>query len=88
MQSINAENYRGTRLSLSGYLKTQEAGRAQLWMRVDGSDRRVLSLACGAAMLAGAIALFAYPPDLADVWPWPLTPLLAMSEEERIALFS
>jgi len=43
MQSINAENYRGTRLSLSGYLKTQDAGRAQLWMRVDGSDRRVLS---------------------------------------------
>jgi hypothetical protein len=43
MQSIDAEDYRGTRLSLSGYLKTQDAGRAQLWMRVDGSDRRVLS---------------------------------------------
>jgi len=43
MQSINAQNYRGARLSLSGYLKTQDAGRAQLWMRVDGSDRRVLS---------------------------------------------
>jgi len=43
MQSINAQNYRGTRLSLSGYLKTQDAGRAQLWMRVDGSDRRVIA---------------------------------------------
>jgi hypothetical protein len=42
MQSIDAEHYRGSRLSLSGYLKTQDAGRAQLWMRVDGEHRQVL----------------------------------------------
>ena len=43
MQEINAENYRGQHVRLSGYLKTQDATRAQMWMRVDGPDRQVLS---------------------------------------------
>ena len=40
---------------------------------------RLLSLVFGAAMLAGAIALFALPADLAREWPWPLTTLLAQA---------
>ncbi len=40
---------------------------------------RLLSLALGAAMLAGAIALFAFPGDLGRDWPWPLTTLLAQA---------
>jgi hypothetical protein len=43
MQTINAENYRGGRWKLSGYLKTSEAVRAQMWMRVDAADRNVVS---------------------------------------------
>jgi hypothetical protein len=43
MQTINAENYRGGRLRLSGYLKTKDAVRAQMWMRVDATDRSVVS---------------------------------------------
>jgi hypothetical protein len=43
MQTINAENYRGGRWRLSGYLKTAEAVRAQMWMRVDAANRNVAS---------------------------------------------
>ena len=43
MQQISAENYRGQHVRLSGYLKTESATRAQLWMRVDGQDHQVLS---------------------------------------------
>jgi hypothetical protein len=43
MQTIAADNYRASRVRLSGFLKTQDAGRAQMWMRVDGSDKNVLS---------------------------------------------
>jgi hypothetical protein len=49
---------------------------------------RLLSLACGAAMLVGAIALFAFPGDLADLWPWPLTPLLARAVAAWIAMIA
>jgi len=42
MQTIAADDYRGTRLRLSAYLRTQAANRAQMWMRVDGSDGRIL----------------------------------------------
>jgi hypothetical protein len=41
MQSIQADNYRGARWRLSGYLKTEDAGRAQMWMRVDGTDHSI-----------------------------------------------
>jgi hypothetical protein len=41
MQTIRADDYRGARLRLSGYLKTEDAARAQMWMRVDGTDRSV-----------------------------------------------
>jgi hypothetical protein len=40
---------------------------------------RLLSLVLGAAMLAGAIVLFALPADLGREWPWPLTTLLAQA---------
>jgi hypothetical protein len=40
---------------------------------------RMLSLLFGAAMLAGAIALFAMPADLGRHWPWPLTTLVAQA---------
>jgi hypothetical protein len=43
MQTISAENYRGGRWRLSGYLKTKDAARAQMWMRVDATDRNVVS---------------------------------------------
>jgi hypothetical protein len=47
---------------------------------------RGLSLALGAAMLAGAIALFAFPIDLGRQWPWMLTPLLARAIAAWIAM--
>jgi hypothetical protein len=43
MQMIDADNYRGGRWKLTGYLKTDDARRAQMWMRVEGVDRTVLS---------------------------------------------
>jgi hypothetical protein len=49
---------------------------------------RLLSLACGAAMLVGAIALFAFPGDVAGVWPWPLTLLLARAVAAWIAMIA
>jgi hypothetical protein len=49
---------------------------------------RVLSLAFGAAMLAGAIALFAFPAELGSYWPWPLTTLLAQAIAAWIAMIA
>lgn len=49
---------------------------------------RVLSLAFGAAMLAGAIALFAFPAELGSHWPWPLTTLLAQAIAAWIAMIA
>jgi hypothetical protein len=43
MQMIDADTYRGGRWKLTGYLKTDDATRAQMWMRVEGPDRKVLS---------------------------------------------
>jgi hypothetical protein len=43
MQMISAENYRGGRWRLSAWLKTSNATRAQLWMRVDGSDHKAVA---------------------------------------------
>jgi hypothetical protein len=40
---------------------------------------RLLSLVLGATMLAGAVALFAFPGELSHDWPWPLTTLLAQA---------
>ena len=42
MQTISAEDYRGGRWRLSGYMKTEDAYRAQMWMRIDGPDRSIL----------------------------------------------
>ena len=49
---------------------------------------RALSLAFGAAMLAGAIALFAFPGELGSHWPWPLTTLLAQAIASWIAMIA
>jgi hypothetical protein len=49
---------------------------------------RGLSLAFGTAMLAGAIALFAFPADLGRDWPWPLTTLLAQAIAAWIAMIA
>jgi hypothetical protein len=42
MQTISANAYHGKRVRLSGFLRTQDAGKAQLWMRVDGFARRII----------------------------------------------
>ena len=42
MQIIAADDYRGSRLRLSGYLRTANADRSQMWMRVDGPNQQVL----------------------------------------------
>ena len=39
-------------------------------------------------MLAGAIALFAFPADLGRHWPWPLTTLLAQAIAAWIAMIA
>ena len=43
MQSFRADVYRGQRVRLSAWVKTKDAGRANLWMRVDGVDSEVLA---------------------------------------------
>lgn len=43
MQKFRADEYRGMRVRLSGWLKTEDVGEASLWMRVD--DERMLMLA-------------------------------------------
>src|ERR1043166_2632011 len=42
-QPIAADDYRGKRVRLSGWLKTVDAGEAALWMRIDG-EQRLLAL--------------------------------------------
>ncbi|MBE9101579.1 hypothetical protein [Vacuolonema iberomarrocanum] len=44
MQTFKAEDYRGQRLQLSGYLKTEAVETwAGLWMRIDGAEGEILS---------------------------------------------
>jgi hypothetical protein len=43
MQIIDADNYRGARWRMTGYLKTSNVAKAQMWMRVDGPDKRILA---------------------------------------------
>lgn len=43
MQMFKAQDYRGQRLQLSGFLKTQEVEEwCGLWMRIDGKDAEIL----------------------------------------------
>ncbi|MDE2500874.1 MAG: hypothetical protein KGL56_11855, partial [Alphaproteobacteria bacterium] len=42
MQEIAADKYIGKRLRLSAMLKTDDANHAQLWMRMDGADGKML----------------------------------------------
>ena len=47
---------------------------------------RLLSAAIGAALIAGSLALFAVPGSLTELWPWPLTDLLARTVASWYAL--
>ena len=40
MQMIAADDYRGGRWKLTARIRTDDAVRAQMWMRVDGPDRK------------------------------------------------
>jgi hypothetical protein len=40
MQYIAADDYRGGRWKLTARMRTKDAVRAQMWMRVDGPDRK------------------------------------------------
>ncbi|MDZ7625852.1 MAG: hypothetical protein U5J96_15580 [Ignavibacteriaceae bacterium] len=43
MQTINAENYLGKRLMLSGYIKSEDVkGWSGMWMRIDGESNQQL----------------------------------------------
>jgi hypothetical protein len=42
MQTINAQAYHGKRVRLSGWLKTTNAEKAALWMRVDGDGKKIV----------------------------------------------
>jgi hypothetical protein len=48
---------------------------------------RTLSAIAGAALILGAVALFAAPVELGQHWPWALTPLLARAVAAWYALF-
>lgn len=43
-RTVPAARWRGKRVRLSANLRTQNAGRAQMWMRIDGPNRQVLAL--------------------------------------------
>lgn len=43
MQMIAADDYRGSRFRFSGYLRTGNADRSQMWMRVDGPNHQALA---------------------------------------------
>lgn len=43
MQTMSADAYRGGRWRMTGYMKTEDALRAQMWMRVDGPAKTILS---------------------------------------------
>jgi hypothetical protein len=43
MQTVAADDYRGARWRLSGYLRVEAADRALMWMRVDGSGGKILA---------------------------------------------
>ena len=42
MQMILPDSYRGKRLRLSARIKTANADHAQMWMRIDGPDQKML----------------------------------------------
>jgi hypothetical protein len=42
MQTIDARDYRGKRIRLSGFLQSKGADKAQMWMRIDGTEKRPL----------------------------------------------
>jgi hypothetical protein len=44
MQTIKADDYRGKRLRLSAFVKSENVERAALWLRMDGDGMKVLNL--------------------------------------------
>ncbi|MGZ9586762.1 helix-turn-helix transcriptional regulator [Paenibacillus marinisediminis] len=43
MQMVKADHYRGKRVRLTGFIKTEEANSAGMWMRIDGKDEEALA---------------------------------------------
>lgn len=43
-QGIDAADYRGKRVRLSGNLRTHNAGKSMLWLRIDDADRKPISM--------------------------------------------
>ncbi|WP_199098921.1 hypothetical protein [Dyella sp. ASV21] len=43
-QGIDATDYRGKRVRLSGYLRTKNAGKSMLWLRIDDAERKPISM--------------------------------------------
>lgn len=43
MQNLAPDAFRGSRWRLTGYMRTEDALRAQMWMRVDGPEQKVLA---------------------------------------------
>lgn len=42
-QAIDASAYRGQRVRVSGFLRTRDAERADMWLRIDGGSERSLA---------------------------------------------
>jgi len=43
LKNLSAQSYAGKRVVLSGLMRTSDAGRAQMWLRVDGADGKPLA---------------------------------------------
>jgi hypothetical protein len=42
MQTVGSRNYVGSRVRLSAYLRSDDARRGQMWMRIDGANQKVV----------------------------------------------
>jgi hypothetical protein len=42
MQTLNAQNYVGSRVRLSAYLRSDDVRRGQMWLRIDGKENKLL----------------------------------------------
>jgi hypothetical protein len=42
MQTLSAQNYVGSRVRLSAYLRSEDVRRGQMWLRIDGKENKVL----------------------------------------------
>lgn len=42
MQNVSPESYAGSRVRLSALMRTKDASRGQMWLRIDGADQKIL----------------------------------------------